>query len=67
MENIKKSLFAYAISHIDWTPMYEMNTCEAQFVYFDIIMDTFKNTIFPFPFYNKDEALNAYTVGHVRV
>ena len=43
----EKSLFVYAISQVDWTPMYRMDTCEAQFAFFDTIVETFRETFFP--------------------
>ena len=48
MNRNEKSLFAHAISQVDWTPMYRMDSCEIQFVYFDTIMETFMNTYLPF-------------------
>ena len=32
----EKSLFAHAISQVDWTPMYQMDSCEVQFAFFDL-------------------------------
>ena len=44
----EKSLFAHAVSQVDWTPMYQMDSCEVQFAFFDTIMETFIDTYLPF-------------------
>ena len=34
----EKAMFVHAIKQVDWTPMYFLDTCEAQYALFDIIV-----------------------------